>query len=68
MVKKRGNNEGPGKNIERKGASPRLFETNVNLEKFTKFYGGKSLFHYFVGDSDLIKVIHTKYLNAKKNE
>jgi len=27
-------------NIERKGASARLFETEVSLEKFSKFYGG----------------------------
>jgi len=55
-------------NIERKGPSPKLFETNVSLNKFTKFYGGKSLFHYFVGDSELIKVIRDKYLMAKNHD
>ena len=34
-------------NIERVGASPRMFDINVNLDKFTKFYNGQSLFHYF---------------------
>jgi len=37
----------------------------VSLHKFSKFYGGKSLFHYFIGDSELIKVIRDKYLMAK---
>ena len=27
-------------NIERVGASPRMFDINVNLDKFTKFYNG----------------------------
>ena len=55
-------------NIERKGVSPRLFETNVSLAKFIKFYSGQSLFHYFIGDSELIKVIHDKYLMAKNQD
>jgi len=54
--------------IERKGASPKLFETNVSLDKFAKFYGGQSLFHYFVGDPDLLKVIRDKYLTAKNHD
>ena len=54
-------------NVERKGATKRLFEVNVNLNKFTKFYNGQSLFHYFICDSDLIKVIHDKYINARNH-
>ena len=55
-------------NIERKGVTPKLFETNVNLDKFIKFYWGQSLFHYFIGESDLIKIIHDKYLLAKNQD
>ena len=55
-------------NIERKGASPNLFEANVSLEKFNKFYGGQSLFHYFVGEPDLIKIVRDKYLMAKNHD
>ena len=55
-------------NIEKKGFSPRLFEKNVTLDKFMKFYSGKSLFHYFIRDSDLIKVIRDKYLSLKNSD
>ena len=55
-------------NIERKGVSPRLFESSVSLDKFSKFYSGQSLFHYYVGDSELIKIIHDKYLTAKNHD
>ena len=52
-------------NIEKKGATPKIFETQISLDKFTKFYGGQSLFHYFAGDTELIKVIRDKYLAGK---
>jgi len=54
-------------NIESKRPSPLLFERNVSLHKFSKFYGGLSLFHYFARDSDLIKVIRDKYLMTKNH-
>jgi len=54
-------------NIESKRASPQLFEKNVTLHKFSKLYGGLSLFHYYARDSDLIKVIRDKYLMAKNH-
>ena len=55
-------------NIESKRPSPLLFERNVSLHKFSKFYGGLSLFHYFARDSDLIKVIRDKYLMTKNHQ
>ena len=37
----------------------------MSLQHFASFYGGQSLFHYFAGEDDLIKVIRDKYLMAK---
>ena len=45
-----------------------MFEMNVNLDKFTKFYNNQSLFHHFIGDSDLIKVIRDKYILARNHD
>ena len=55
------------KNINDLGEHPQVIDENTTVDHFNQIYHGQSLFHYFVQKSEVIEVIHDKYMGLLEN-
>jgi hypothetical protein len=55
------------KNINDLGESPNIIDDSTTIKQYNQMYNGQSLFHYFVQNSEVIEVMHNKYMNLKDN-
>lgn len=55
------------KNINDLGEQPNIIDDSTNIKQYFQIYNGQSLFHYFVQNSEVIEVMHNKYMNLKDN-
>lgn len=55
------------KNINDLGEKADIINNNTTIDHFSKIINGQSFFHYFVQNSDVVEVIHNKYMRLMEN-